>query len=293
MNPTQTAVQKNMIKATFGCLWWANYSPSPSQTLPTSTQQMCSLLANQPNYSFCLQAAASFCLDSVMLLFSSVKSKPRWFQHWTFQLGFCLSFLDTSSHNNERQKKKITLSFGANWFQYNCIKFPLILFPLSNCLRFLLWPHTCSPSGSITSSVCRGKHRFLGFQRSCSQKPCLFTSWNSWCLTWAHFQPWNLSFEPAPWGSFCGWFPFSSPKWRGPNFETWCHEEGRPSRHPPAWVSSSEGLRRLCTADPWEDVDAASGCAIKWYLQKRGRACPSFTRSPDVISPSHPALPCS
>ena len=187
-------------------------------------------------------------------------------------------------------KKKITLSFGANWFQYNCIKFPLILFPLSNCLRFVLWSHTCSPSGSITSSVCRGKHRFLGFQRSCSQKPCLFTSWNS-CLTWAHFQPWNLSFEPAPWGSFCGWFPFSSPKWRGPNFETWCHEEGRPLRHPPAWVSSSEGLRRLCTADPWEDVDAASGCAIKWYLQKRGRACPSFTRSPDVIShPPSPAL---
>ena len=88
----------------------SNYSPSPSQTLPTSAQPDVQL-AGQPTKP---KTADSFCLDSVVLLFSSVKSKPRWFQHWTSQLGFCLSFLDTSSHNNERQKKK---NYSIFWCQ--------------------------------------------------------------------------------------------------------------------------------------------------------------------------------
>ena len=77
---------------------------------------------------FLPQAANSFWLNSVMPLFNLVQNKPEWFQHQTFLLDYCVSTLHTSSCNNEWQKEKITLFFGANWFQYNCIRSPLILF---------------------------------------------------------------------------------------------------------------------------------------------------------------------
>lgn len=54
-------------------------------------------------------------------------------------------------------------------------------------------------------------------------------------------------------------------------------------RYSSAWVSSSEGSSGPFETDPWEEAAAASGCAIKWCLQKRGRACPSFMKSFDVI----------
>lgn len=105
-----------------------------------------------------------------------------------------------------------------------------------------------------------------------------FTKWNQWCPTWVHFQPWILSFVPAPWGRLCGWFPFSSPKYRGPNPEIWCHGEERPLRCPFAWASSSEGPSGPFAKDPWEEASDASFCAIKRRLQKWGRACPPSWR---------------
>lgn len=84
---------------------------------------------------------------------------------------------------------------------------------------------------------------------------------------------------PAPWGRLCGCFPFSSPKYREPNPETWCHVEERALRHPSAWASSSEGLSGAFAKDPWEEASDASACAINRCLQKWGRACPPSWRA--------------
>ena len=117
---------------------------------------------------------------------------------------------------------------------------------------FSQWEHRVFPTWEQTEALWVSEKLFTK----------LTHKWNQWCPTWAHSQPWILSFEPAPWGRLCGWLPFSSPKWREPDLGTWCHEEGKPSRRPSAWVSSSEGPSGPFAVNPWEEV-----CFCFWLCQ--------------------------
>lgn len=128
----------------------------------------------------------------------------------------------------------------------------------------------------------------FGFQRR-SQKPCLFTSWKFRdVLPELIFNPESSPSEPAPWGSFCGWFPFSSPKWRGIKFwnlMSWggeaiagTHLPGPSSRPEEAVHSGSMGEAYAASL-----AEPSSGTS-----RREGEPAP-----PSRVSPCHLTIPPS